>query len=213
MALVVSGVLVLVAALPAFASGLSLNLGPASSAVACDVFDGCSGTVSGNLAGQTGSYTLELALELSDITDTEACFAPAPGATNQATITFTNPASSGQLVMNLGQVCLPTDLQVHSGTVAIPFSVQSGTLDYAGATGTGTIDRTFEGSILAPPILTLATVNSANFNVPTASGDPGTGIPNPAATPELSSLTLFGSALLSFGGYIGVRRLTRRAPE
>lgn len=96
---------------------------------------------------------------------------------------------------------------------------------YAGATGKGGITGSwtttetcdpstaslcgFSGGSLA--VLTLTMVSIPNLTVvPPCTSDCGTGTggggPNPGATPELDSLLLFTTGLLSLGGYVAVRR-------
>jgi len=140
---------------------------------------------------------------------------PSGGGINRATINFTDPLMTGELVLNVGQVCFPTDLSIESGTVTIPFTVASSSGDYAGATGTGNINGEFSGSLGGGSTLTVNGINSSDFNVPTSTGGSGDvgGGPSPGATPELDSLTLFGSALLGLAGYMSLKRRGRSSAD
>ena len=212
LALLTGGVLLLVPATTALADSLSVNFGPGPG-VSCDSALGCSGSTSGSLSGQSGTYTFQFDVGNPNFTDTQECFTPQSSA-NQATIDFAN---SNSLVLALGQVCLPTDLTVESGTASMPFSILSGTNDYACATGSGTVNVNFDGSILFGSNLTVLSLSSSNFSAPappcgTNGGNGGNGGGgNPGQTPELDSLALFGAGLISAAGYLKLRRRARKA--
>jgi len=214
-ALLAGGVVSLIVAPAVLAATLSVNFGPSGSAISCDALDTCSGSLTGNLTGQSGTYAFQFTLDApSDISGAQACFTPASGGTNQATINFADPMIRGQLVLSTGQICLPTDLSMESGTISIPFIIVSGTGDYVGAAGSGSLGGAFSGSVLGGSSLTISSLSSTDFIVSGGGSSGGTGGsgggPNPGATPELDSLTLFGSALAGIGGYLGLRHRARR---
>src|SRR5260221_273734 len=165
---------------------------------------GCVATISGSLTSSTpGTYTLQLALDgpLGDFSDpaiTQVCFTPTSGGVNQAVLNFTGTGTTGQVLLNTGGFCAPKDVVDLSlpTNFTIPFTVQSGTQDFLGAAGSGTLHGQFPRSILGGQQLTFLTLNNSEFIVPPVTcTDPNgcNGNPNPRATPELDSLVLFGT--------------------
>jgi hypothetical protein len=168
-------------------------------------------------SAQPGTYQLRIALDApADVLGDQVCFAPAAGETNLATVMFTSSVATGQLMLSTGSMCLPTDLSIEAGAFSIPFTVQSGTGDYAGASGSGVLTGNFDGSILGGSTLTFLNLASANFSVPVSNPclasicDPGLPPPSPGATPELDSLVLFGSGLTGVAAYLLRRRRASR---
>jgi hypothetical protein len=215
-----AAVTLVVAAPSVLAASLSIELGQsASSPPICDAFDGCLGTVTGALTGSNeGTYQLQLALHAPlDVSDNQICFAPVVTGTNQAILSFAPYNASGQLVLGTGSLCLPADVSLETGEFSIPFTVQSGTGIYEGATGRGVLMGQFAGSILGGSSLTFMNISSSNLSLPVPSpcADlecvPGPDPISPGATPELDSLILFGSGIVGIGTYLR-RRYTASRP-
>jgi len=194
----------------ALAASLTDALVPPSG-FTCDVFNGCVATTGGKLINPGGpdSFTLQIALDSPlDFTGPQFCFTPTSGGVNQVTLTFTAVGASGQLIGTSGALCFVNDPTIEQGNVSIPFTIQSGTQDFAGAVGSGTLTGTFAGSVLGGSSITLDTVNSeftvlggggCDPNDPTCNGGPG-------ATPELDSILLFGTGLSGIVAYAVRRR-------
>jgi hypothetical protein len=145
------------------------------------------------------------------------CFTP-DSSGNVTTLDFGN---GDVLTLRTTQFCLKSPVGDLSGNLGGQVSVVSGTGNYAGATGSGT----FSGTYTADSLLFLdsqMTFSSYSLAVtlpvttcdpldPTCSGSGGG--PGVGSTPELDSLTLFGSALLSLGAYAALRRRARRSRD
>ena len=196
---------------------LTVSVAQANLSAECDdLFDnGCA--LSDSAPGFSANFTFPTALLAAG---QDWCFSPDTPNTTVLTLT-----GGDTLTLNTTQVCLLNDPSIggipdQEGNFDGTVNVTSGTGTYAGATGSGSFSGTYSsqgGSITFVDIEFDFASYSLDVQLPPppctdpscTGGGSGSGGPNPAATPELSSLSLFASALAGLGGYVAMRRRTR----
>jgi hypothetical protein len=204
----------------------------------CGVFDlQCTLALNGMLSSPTGQFSIVADADVNQVipsADNEYCLA----LTATVHLTFGGGRDVLVLVARpaTDRLCAAEPIDPSTGLPLSPTGpwplLLSATVDplnstgmYFGATGTGALHGTWlPADPTFCPDCTLHLSEPLNITLTHAaipdltlipSGEPclidcgpGPG-PSPDATPELGSLALFGSALVSFGGYVALRRRAR----
>jgi hypothetical protein len=198
---------------------LSVPIADNTSAPCLDLFDaGCA--LQDTAGGFSASFTFPTA-DLPPNSGSDWCFSP----DSSANLTQLSLGGADSLSLQTTSLCLTSDpsdgtINDHAGAFTGAVHVISGTAKYADYSGNGTFSGLYSGldgsplgSILFDGIEFDFQSYDLSLTPPPPPPPPCTdltcgtsGGPNPSATPELDSLTLFGSALVGLSSYAVLRR-------